>query len=132
MALTAAQIVDARRYMGFQASGSPPFTSNNDVAYLVFGTRQMSLAERLSTLQPEEETVLVNVYLTNLGTLEAAIVAAGGNLDTNKAAVWERNTQEVQDRADLFDDWRVRLCGFIGIAPGPMLRTSSAVRITRC
>ena len=98
MALTEAQITDVRRYAGFQASGTPAFTANNDIAYLVFGTRQMSLVERLSTLSASEETVLVNTYLANLATLENAIVAASANLDTDEAAVWKHNRNEIADR----------------------------------
>lgn len=126
MALTDAQITDVRRYAGFQLAGTPPLTSNNDIAYLVFGTRQMSLIERLNSLSAAEETVLVNVYLTNLGQLESAIVAAAANLDTDKAAVWERNKSEVEDRERLFDSWRRRMCAFLGFAPGPGLSSSGA------
>lgn len=118
MALTDAQVTDVRRFAGFQLSGTPGLTANNDIAYLVFGTRQMSLVERLNTLSASEETVLVSVYLTNLYALEQAILDSSDNLDTDVAAVWSRNKQEVRDRQNLFDDWRRRMCAFLGFAPG--------------
>lgn len=131
MALTDAQITDVRRYAGFQLYGTPALTANNDIAYLVFGTRQMSLVERLNSLSASEEAVLVNTYLTNLNTLESAIVAAAANLDTDSAAVWTHNKNEVQDRDRLFDSWRRRMCGFLGIAPGPGIGSGSQVSLVR-
>jgi hypothetical protein len=124
--LTDAQVTDVRRFAGYQLAGVPTPTSNNDLAYLVVGMRQMSLVERLSTLSAAEETVLTTIYLTNLTTLEAAIVAAASNLDTEQAAVWTRNKDEIADRDRLFDSWRRRMCAFLGFAPGPGLSGSSA------
>jgi hypothetical protein len=62
-------------------------------------------------LLPSEEAVLRSVvlrsvYLAQLYPLEAAIPGAGGNLDTDQAAVWTHNRDEVRDRAALFDLWR--------------------------
>lgn len=131
MALTDAQITDVRRYAGFQLSGTPALTANNDIAYLVFGTRQMSLVERLNSLSASEEAVLVNTYLTNLAMLETAIVSASANLDTDEAAVWKHNRNEVADRDRLFDSWRRRMCGFLGIAPGPGIGSGSQVSLVR-
>lgn len=126
MALSDAQVTDVRRYAGYQLVGTPTPTQNNDLAYLVVGMRQMSLVERLSTLSAAEEAVLTGTYLTNLNTLEAAIVAAAANLDTDEAAVWKHNKDEVSDREQLFDSWRRRMCAFLGFAPGPGLGASSA------
>lgn len=131
MALTEAQITDVRRYAGFQASGVPALTANNDIAYLVFGTRQMSLVERLSTLSASEEAVLVNTYLANLATLENSIVAASANLDTDEAAVWKHNKNEIADRERLFDGWRRRMCAFLGFAPGPGIGSGAQVSLMR-
>jgi hypothetical protein len=79
------------------------------------------MQHRLTNLRPEEESILVNTYLTNLYVLEAAIPAAGANLDTDQAAVWTRNKSEVGDRTKLFNQWRRNMCAFIGVAPGPSL-----------
>lgn len=132
MALTDAQITDVRRYAGFQLAGTTQqLSADNDITYLVFGTRQMSLIERLSNLSASEESVLINTYLTNLNALESAIVAAAANLDTDSAAVWTHNKNEVQDRERLFDSWRRRMCAFLGFAPGPGLNSGSTVSLSR-
>lgn len=131
MALTDAQITDVRRYAGFQLAGTPALTSNNDITYLVFGTRQMSLIERLNSLSASEESVLINTYLTNLNTLESAIVAAAANLDTDEAAVWKHNKSEVADRERLFDGWRRRMCAFLGFSPGPGIGSGAQVSLSR-
>lgn len=129
--LTETQITDIRRHAGFQLAGTPALTSDNDVVYLVFGMRQMSLTERLSSLSASEESVLINTYLTNLNALESAIVAAASNLDTDEAAVWKRNRSEVADRERLFDGWRRRMCSFLGFAPGPGIGSSAQVSLAR-
>ena len=59
-----------------------------------------------------------------MAALETGIPNAAGNLDTEQAAVWSRNANEVRDRASLFDQWRGRLCGFLGLPPGPDLSGS--------
>ena len=131
MALTDAEVTDVRRHAGYQLAGTPTPTSNNDLVYMVVGMRQMSLVERLSTLSAAEEAVLRTTYLTNLNTLEAAIVAAAANLDTEEAAVWKRNKDEVADRERLFDGWRRRMCAFLGFKPGPGIGSSATVSLVR-
>jgi hypothetical protein len=42
-------------------------------------------------------------------------------LDTAQASVWRHNANELDDRLRLFDSWRRRLCGFLGLPPGPAL-----------
>ena len=74
----------------------------------------------MSHLTGSEETV-VRQYLTTLGQLELAIPAAATTLDTDRAAVWTRNANELRERTALFDDWRRRLCAFLGLPPGPGL-----------
>jgi hypothetical protein len=44
-------------------------------------------------------------------------------LDTDQAAVWKHNKDEVRDRAGLFDNWRRRLCG----PPGPDLASGNTI-----
>jgi len=132
VALTAAQLADARRYAGYWLAGTTQVTDdNNDTVYMRFGMVTMSLHRRLTTLSASEEAIM-GTYLTTLGTLETAIVGAADNLDTDQAAVWHRNRSEVTDRARLFDEWRRRMCQFIGITPGPGLGLGgAAVSISR-
>jgi hypothetical protein len=129
--LTAQQLVDARRFAGYQALADTSVDDDQDFAYVIgpSGTRQ-TLQHRLTNLRDEEEAILVNTYLMNLTALEQAILDAAGNLDTNQAAVWVRNPKEVQERTKLFTDWRRRMCGFLGIAPGPGLG-SGGIRVVR-
>jgi hypothetical protein len=129
--LTDQQLADTRRYMGYPMLGDTVADDNTDAAYgwVTSGTWQ-TLAHRLKTLRPEEEAIVVN-YLTQLSLLEAAIPASGDNLDTDQAAVWYHNKNEVRDRTKLFNQWCRNLCGFIGVAPGPALGNGS-VQIVRC
>ncbi len=131
MALTDAQVTDVRRYAGYQLVGTPTPNAITDLAYLVVGMRQMSLVERLSTLSAAEEAVLTTIYLANLNTLELAIVGAAANLDTDQAAVWTHNKNEVADRNNLFDSWRRRMCSFLGFAPGPGVGSGAMVSLVR-
>lgn len=130
--LTAAQMIDARRYMGYQAIGTTiNLNGDNDLVYASFGMVTMSLDTRLKTLAAAEEAVLVNTYLVNLTVLESAIVAASANLDTDQAAVWKHNKNEVSDRDRLFDSWRKRLCGFLGFPCGDNIGSRNSVALMR-
>lgn len=132
MALTDAQRAAVRRYAGYPQVGSNHTTdASRDFAYgwTLPGVWE-TLSSILDNLRPENEDTLVNVYLTKLASLETAITSASDNLDTNEAAVWKRNTNEVADRTSLFRQWRREMCAFLGIAPGPSLQQQS--RIVRC
>lgn len=86
--------------------------------------------EAMTTLRAEEEAIVVN-YLTTLAGLESGITRAADNLDTDKAAVWQRNRSEVSDRTRLYNQWRRQLCGLLGIPPGPSLGNGAST-VTRC
>jgi hypothetical protein len=133
MALTAQQDADCRRFAGYPALGlDTPATDSQDFAYgWVSPGIYQTLAHRLANLTPENETTLINVYISRLTALESAILSASDNLDTDKAAVWTHNKNEVADRERLFDSWRRRMCGFLGIAPGPYLG-QGGLRLVRC
>ena len=123
MALSDAQKADVRRFAGYPALGTDtPADDSRDFAYgWVSPGVWQTLNHRLDTLMSEAETTLTTVYLPNLVALEQGIVSAAENLDTQQAAVWTRNSNEIGDRSKLFDDWRRRMCAFLGIAPGPSL-----------
>lgn len=136
MALTAQQIADTRRYAGYPGLGTDTVpTDERDVANsfdLPGAYWFQTLYHRLRNLTPENEQTLITVYLTQLATLETAIVASSDNLDTDVAAVWVHNKNEVSDRMSLFDGWRRRMCGFLGVAPGPDLGPGgNTVRLVR-
>jgi hypothetical protein len=107
---------DIRRFCGYPAYGAGPAGFQSWRFFQAYGL----LEYRLNNLSPAEEVVVRN-YLATLYPLESAIPQAAGNLDTEQAAVWTRNAAEVRDRQALFDDWRRRLCGFLGVPAGPAL-----------
>ena len=113
---TDAQKTDIRRFCGYPAYGAGPAGFQGWRFFQAYGLLEF----RIDNLSAAEVAV-VATYLATLATLEDAISDAGSRLDTAEAAVWTRNPNEVRERAGLFDDWRRRLCGFLGIPPGPAL-----------
>jgi hypothetical protein len=123
MAFSEAENTDIRRFCGYPAHGVGGLLQGWRY-YQVYGL----LEYRLLHLSGSEETV-VRHYLTTLSALERAVVEASGNLDTDQAAVWTHNRDEVRDRVRLFDDWRRRLAGFLGVPPGPALGTGGVALV---
>ncbi len=115
-AFTDAQKVDIRRFCGYPAYGAGAAGFNSWRFFQAYGT----LEYRMNNLAPAEIAVTLQ-YLSTLATLEAAIPPTSANLDTESAAAWTHNDNETRDRTVLFDSWRRRLCGFLGIPPGPAL-----------
>lgn len=129
--LTPLQQADARRYMGYPMIGDTSPDDRSDVAYAqVTSGRFQTLAHRLTSLRAEEEAIVAN-FLVMLAGLESGITRAADNLDTDKAAVWQRNRSEVSDRTRLYNQWRRLLCGLLGIPPGPSLGNGTT-SVTRC
>lgn len=112
--------MDIRRFCGYPAYGAAPAGMQSWRYFQIYGLLEFRLANLSSS-----EIVIVRRYLGTLTTLELAVPAASDNLDTDQAATWARNKDELTDRIRLFDNWRQRLCGFIGIATGPALSSSS-------
>jgi hypothetical protein len=113
MAFNDFEKTDIRRFCGYPAYGAAPSGFASWRFFQVYGLLEF----RMNNLSDAEETV-VRRYLATLTVLEFAIPHAGDNLDTDQAAVWTRNRDELSDRVRLFDDWRRRLCSFLGIPPG--------------
>jgi hypothetical protein len=124
MSLTDAEKTDARRFCGYPAYGAGSAGFQNWRFYQAYGLMEF----RLNNLAPAEEAVLRR-YLTTLLSLEFAVPRSGENLDTDQAAVWTHNRSETEDRAALFDDWRRRLCGFLGMPPGPALASGGSIAL---
>lgn len=118
MSFTTAEKVDIRRYCGYGLYGTgTPLPSSG----YRFSTQYGVLEYKMNTLGTEEEAVVRTTYLANLATLELAIFSTSGNLDTDQAAVWKHNPNELKDRKALFNQVRRDFCGFMGITPGPDL-----------
>lgn len=116
MAFTDAEKTDIRRFCGYAAFGASPSGFQSWRFYQAYGLLEF----RMNNLS-DAESAVVRRYLGTLVVLESSVPRASDNLDTDQAAVWTRNRDEMRDRARLFDDWRRRLCGFLGMQPGPDL-----------
>jgi hypothetical protein len=119
MAFIDSEKTDIRRFCGYPAFGSAASGFENWRFFQAYGLLEF----RMNNLS-DTETAVVRRYLGTLTVLEFAVPRAGDNLDTDQAAVWTRNRDEPRDRTRLFDDWRRRLCGFLGVPPGPALTDS--------
>jgi hypothetical protein len=122
--LTEAELTDARRFLGYAARGAMRGVTSSAWFY------QASAAAdaRLAALSESEAGVLRG-YLQTLAAMEAAIPAVAEGLDTATAAGWVRNAGELEERERLFDGWRRRMCGFLGLVPGPELRRGGGVAL---
>jgi hypothetical protein len=123
-AFTDAQKVEIRRFCGYPAYGAGASGFNAWRFFQAYGT----LEYRLNNLAPAEIAVTLQ-YISTLATLEAAIPPTSANLDTESAAAWTHNENETRDRTLLFDSWRRRLCGFLGIPPGPALANAGVTLV---
>lgn len=112
--LTEQQKVNIRRYCGFPVYGNGLNASPPSFGYRYYQW-YLILEYRMNNLSDDEETTLQNIYLSNLSTLEADIPTASSNLDTDRAAVWYHNKNEVRDRFRLFNLWCLRLMDFMGV-----------------
>ncbi|GAB3249171.1 hypothetical protein [Chitinimonas naiadis] len=125
MAFSDAEKTDIRRFCGYGAFGSQALPASGYRFFTAYGTMEY----KLTNLLPAEEAVVRTTYLTNLGQLETDIFAVRGNLDTAQAAVWVHNPHEHADRERLFASVRRKLCGFLGIPPGPELANGGGISL---
>ncbi len=116
MAFLQNELTDIRRFCGYPVYGVGASGFQGWRFFQAYGL----LEYRMQNLAPQEEAVARN-YLAQLNALESDVPGVAARLDTEQAAVWTRNPQELRDRTRLFDDWRRRLCGFMGVPPGPAL-----------
>lgn len=114
MAFTEAEKVDIRRFCGYPVRGALPSQMFGYRYFQWYGT----LEYYLNNLSTEEEEVVKTIHLPNLRLLEQALVTASDNLDTDRAAVWYHNKNEVRDRYDLFFRECIRLAYFLGLPEG--------------
>lgn len=123
-ALSDAEKVDIRRLCGYPAYGAAPTGMQTWRYFQVYGVLEF----RMNNLG-EAELAIARRYIGTLTALEVAIPATSDGLDTDQASVWTRNKDELADRTKLFDGWRRRLCGFLGVPPGPALPSGAATLI---
>ena len=120
--LTDPEKTHARRFLGYAVYGADRAGNMGWQYYQANGLVEY----RLNHLSSAEEGVLRD-YLGTLAGLERAIPESGCSLDTQSAAGWVRNAAELSERGRLFDDWRRRLCAFLGVPPGPGLARAGTV-----
>jgi hypothetical protein len=113
------QKCDIRRFCGYPAYGAAP---DGNMGWRFF-TAYGALEYRMNNLSGNEVAVVVT-YLATLHQLELAVLGSSDNLDSDAAASWTHNANEVSDRIRLFDGWRRRLCAFLGVPPGEGLGDS--------
>ena len=116
MALSDCEKTDARRFCGYPAYGAGAAGFENWRFFQVYGLLEF----RLNNLSLSEE-IVARRHLASLNNMEVAIPRSADNLDTDQAAVWTHNKDETIDRARLLNEWGRRLCGFLGVPPGPAL-----------
>ncbi|EXF95796.1 hypothetical protein HK44_020630 [Pseudomonas fluorescens HK44] len=123
--LTDQQKSDARRYAGYPMQGDVVLDDRRDTAWgWVAPAIWQTMNHRLNNLRPEEEVTMIS-FLTKIAGLEADVLSSTDNLDTDQAAVWVHNKNEVRDRMGLYRMWRRELCGFLGVPAGPSLGDGS-------
>lgn len=105
---------DIRRFCGFGVYGS----NNEGFWGFRFFTKWEMLEYYMNNLQPSEYQTARGI-LAQCYTLENAIPAATQNLDTDKAAVWTHNKNEIEDRVKLLR-WQCAYLGnFLTMPTGP-------------
>ena len=122
--ITQAERVDVRRFLGRSVRG---YGATIDPFGRTF-VEDPTLEWRLSNLTTDELPILRR-KLTDLNTLDSAIVAAGDGLDTAKAAVWTRNPLEMAERTRLYTDRRLDLAAFLGVNLGLGIRSAGSIRM---
>ena len=123
--LSDAEKTHVRRFLGYPVQGADPAGNVGWQYYQAGG----AVEYRLVHLSAAEEGV-VRQYLATLAGLEQAIPEAGAGLDIGSAGGWVRNPAEIKERLQLFDNWRRRLCAFLGVPAGPELVGGHSVALT--
>lgn len=127
MPLTNAQKVDVRRHCGYPVYGALPsgFQSYRFFQAYGFLEYRMGQTQGADNMAAEELTVLTTIFLPACNQYEADLISSTSgirtNLDTAEAAVWKHNPNEQRDREALYRASRLKLCGFLGVPPGPDL-----------
>lgn len=112
--LTDAQKDDIRRHCGYPVFGNGVSASPPAFGYRYYSW-YLNLEYRLNNLSSNQETLLTTIYIPNCNNALNAIMTASGNLDTDRAAVWYHNKNEVKDRFDLYKLQCKLLIQFLGV-----------------
>jgi hypothetical protein len=116
-----AEKVDIRRFCGYPTYGAGMTGFQSWRFFTEYGL----LEYRMNNFAPEE-VQNCRYILTQLYALEAAVWGSGANLDTDQAAVWKHNRDEVAHRAGLYRRVRLSLCTIVGVPPGPQMNLGAS------
>jgi hypothetical protein len=119
-ALSDVEKVEIRRQCGYPVYGAAPDGMQTWRFFQAYGL----LEYRMNNLS-DAETAVTRRYLLSIASLEIAVPGTSDNLDTERAGDWTHNPSEFTDRTRLLDNWRRRLCGFLGVPAGPALGTGT-------
>lgn len=123
---TEQQKTDIRRFCGYLAYGTGAVV----FPYPWIMRQYQALEFRMNNLSTTDGQTVVTTYLAPLYTLETALVTISATLNVDTAAVFKRNAKERQERTELFNYWRQRLCSFMGVPPGDEFASSgNSVRL---
>ena len=124
---TESQKVDIRRHAGFPVFGNGSTASPPGFGYRYYH-QYLIFEYRINNLSIDEETTLIEKYLNYCNSLELDITTATVNLDTDRAAVWYHNKNEVRDRFQLYKLWCVRLTDYLQVwGPAKLMNNISVV-----
>ena len=110
MPFTEEEKTDIRRFVGYGVYGNTPEYPFG-IRFLTFSG---DLEFKMNHLKVEEEAI-VRKYLVTLNKLEDDLPLVADNLDTDRAAVWYHNKNEMSDRNRLFTLYRQKLCNFLSV-----------------
>ena len=127
--LSDAQKDDVRRHCGFPVFGLGVGTTPPTFGYRYYEW-YLILEYRMNNLSQNQADLLNNTYIANCNILEQQILGASNNLDTDRAAVWWHNKNEVPDRFKLYKLWCDRTIEFMGLStPSKLLSMGVTMRI---
>lgn len=88
-----------------------------------------TLDYRISVLVPVEIKVVIQ-YIETLLVLEANLPQDNMGDVIVDTTTWRPDIDEVRSKHSMFDDWRRRLCGFLGVPAGPKLLSPGAISLS--
>lgn len=116
--------VSVRRLCWYGMAGS-----QNVQAYGYRWVQNYGILEfRMNNMSPQEEEEF-RILLGQCQSLEAKLLAVACDLDTDTAGPWKRNANQLKEVRSLYKEWRLKLCQFVGLEPGPEYSTGSRTSV---
>ena len=119
-----AEKADIRRFCGYPPYGAGKTSFQSWRFFQAYGV----LEYRLNNMAPAE-IQNIRLKINDLYALETAVLSSSDNLDTDKAAVWTHNPNEIRDRMMLLSRWSKKLCLLVGAPFGPHMDEGARVSL---